>query len=246
LSYQKDSSVLYYVGCTTAYRRPEIARATLKILRKAGVNFTLLNDEVCCGSVFLRTGLTKVARELASSNLKKIGEANVDTVVTSCAGCYRTLRLDYPTLIGSVPFKVVHMVEFLSELIDSRRIGFTQNGGSALRVTYHDPCHLGRHCGLYEEPRKMLEKIPSIEFVELEWSRDKAFCCGAGGGLKALSSDLAVSVARMRLDDALNRKAQVLVSACPFCKHNLLDSAKKYNMAIDVKDITELVASQIS
>jgi len=135
LSYQKDLSVLYYVGCTTAYRRPEIARATLKILRKAGVDFTLLNDEVCCGSVFLRTGLTKVARELASSNLKKIEEANVDTVVTSCAGCYRTLRLDYPTLVGSVPFKVIHIVEFLSDLIDSGRIGFKQNDGSTLRAT---------------------------------------------------------------------------------------------------------------
>jgi len=246
LSHKKNASVLYYVGCTAAYRRPEIARATLKILKGARVDFTLLDDEICCGSVFFRTGMTDVAKELAASNLQKIGDTGVDTVVTSCAGCYRMLKLDYPMLVGSTPFRVVHIVELLSDMVESGKITFKQNSRNTVRVAYHDPCHLGRHCGIYEEPRTILEKIPGVEFVELEWAKDKSFCCGAGGGLKALSGDLAMAIARMRLDDASNRKAHVLVSACPLCKHNLLDSAKKYNLAIDVRDITELVASQIS
>lgn len=245
MGYQKDASVLYYVGCTTAYRRPEIARATLKILKKADVDFTVLNDEVCCGSVFFRTGMTDIAKELAASNLQKIGDTGVETVVTSCAGCYRTLKLDYPTLVGSVPFRIIHIVELLSDLVESGRITFKRSGRDAVRVVYHDPCHLGRHCGIYDEPRKILGKIPGVEVAELEWTKDKSFCCGAGGGLKASAGDLAMAVARMRLDDALSKEADLLVSACPFCKHNLLDSANKYNLAIGIKDITEIVAENL-
>lgn len=245
MEHLKKASVLYYVGCTAAYRRPEIAQATLKILRKAKVNFTLMNDEVCCGSVFFRTGIIEVAKELAALNLEKIGDTDVDTVVTSCSGCYKMFKLDYPTLIGSIHFKVLHIVELLLNLIESGDITFKKNTGSKLRVSYHDPCHLGRHCGIYEEPRKILEQIPNVEIFEMEWTKDKSFCCGAGGGLKALTSDLAVSIARRRLDDALSRKAKLMVSACPFCKHNFLDSANRYNLAIEVKDITEIVAERI-
>jgi heterodisulfide reductase subunit D len=245
MEHQKRASVLYYVGCTAAYRRPEIARATMKILRKAEVDFTLLNDEVCCGSVFIRAGIMDVAKELAASNLEKLGDAHVDTVVTSCSGCYRTFKIDYPTFVGSPPFQVLHIVELLLDLIESGSITFKKSAGSKLRVAYHDPCHLGRHCGIYEEPRRILEKIPGVEISEMEWTRDKSFCCGAGGGLKALSSDLAMSIARRRLDDALNRKAELVVSACPFCKHNLLDSANKYKLPIEVRDITEMVAENM-
>jgi len=243
---KKKPSIVYYVGCTAAYRRPEIAKATLKILRKAEVNFTLLNDEVCCGSIFFRTGIMDVAKELATLNLEKFGSVDVDTVVTSCSGCYRTFKIDYPTHVGPTPFKVLHMVEFLSDLIESGDIAFKKNGGNRLRVSYHDPCHLGRHCGIYDEPRKILKKIPGVELLEMEWNRDKSFCCGAGAGLKALSNDLAISIARRRLDDALSREAKLMVSACPFCKHNLLDSANKYNLPIEVKDITEIVAERLA
>jgi heterodisulfide reductase subunit D len=238
--------LLYYVGCTTAYRRPEIARATLKILRKSGVNFKLLKDEICCGSVFFRAGITEMAKELATSNIKKIGDADVDTVVTSCAGCYRMLKFDYPVLIGSQPFKIIHIVELLLDLIESGNLRFKKEGGHTVRVAYHDPCHLGRHGGIYEEPRKILEKIPNVELSEMEWTRDNAFCCGAGGGLKALSNDLAMSIAKRRLDDALSVKAKYMVSACPFCKYNLLDSATRYNLPIEVKDLTEIVAENLS
>jgi heterodisulfide reductase subunit D len=242
---RRKMKLLYYVGCTTAYRRPEIARATLKILRKSGVNFKLLKDETCCGSVFFRAGITEMAKELAAKNMKRIGDADVDTIVTSCAGCYRMLKLDYPVVLGSQPFNVIHTVELLSELIESGNLRF-KDRGNTVRVAYHDPCHLGRHGGIYEEPRKILEAIPNVELSEMEWTRDNAFCCGAGGGLKALSNDLAMSIAKRRLDDALNMKAKYIVSACPFCKHNLLDSAVKYNLPIEVKDLTEIVAENLS
>jgi len=240
----KKASTLYFVGCTTAYRRPEIARATLKILRKAMVDFTIMNDEICCGSVFFRAGITDLAKELAASNLENIRKTDADTVITSCAGCYRMLKLDYPTLLSPIDFKVLHTVEFLSSLIESGDVKFETK--SKLKVSYHDPCHLGKHCGIYEEPRKILEKIPNTEMAEMEWTRDKSFCCGAGAGLKALAEDLAISIARRRLDDAVGRGAEVIVSACPFCKHNLLDSARKYNVKIEVKDIAEIVAERIA
>jgi len=243
LALPKKSPILYFVGCTSAYRRTEIARATLKILRKAKVDFTMMNDEICCGSVFFRTGIIDLAKELAASNLENIKKTDADTVVTSCAGCYRMLKLDYPTFISPIDFKVLHTVELLSSLIESGDIKFKTK--SKLKVSYHDPCHLGRHCGIYEEPRRILEKIPNIELVEMEWIKDKSFCCGAGAGLKALAEDLATSIARRRLDDALGKGAGVIVSACPFCKHNLLDSANKYNLKIEVKDVAEIVAERI-
>jgi len=244
LKFPKKAPTLYFVGCTTAYRRPEIARATLKILKKAKVDFTVMNDEICCGSVFFRAGLTDFAIELAKSNLENIRKTGADTVITSCAGCYRMIKLDYPTLLGPINFKVLHTVELLSNLIKSGDIKFETK--DKLKVSYHDPCHLGRHCGIYEEPRKTLEKIPNTEIVEMEWAKDKSYCCGAGAGLKALAEDLAVSIARKRLDDAVGRGAEVIVSACPFCKHNLLDSARKYNVKIEVKDIAEIVAERIA
>jgi len=243
LGLPKKAPILYFVGCTTAYRRSEIAQATLKNLRKAKVDFTILNDEKCCGSVFLRTGIADLAKELATSNVESIRKTGADTVVTSCAGCYRMLKLDYPKLVGAIDFKVLHTVELLPSLIQSGDFKF--KGENKLRVAYHDPCHLGRHCGIYEEPRKTLQMIPNLELVEMEWVKDKSFCCGAGGGLKALAGDLAMSVARKRLDDAIGRGAEVIASACPFCKHNLLDSANKYNLNIAVKDIAEIVAERI-
>lgn len=239
----KTAPILYFVGCTSAYRRTEIAQATLQILRKAKVNFTMLNDEICCGSVFFRAGITDFAKELASSNLESIRKTDADTVVTSCAGCYRMLKLDYPKLLSPTDFKVLHTVELLSSLIEYGALKF--KNGSKIKASYHDPCHLGRHCGIYEEPRKILEKIPNLELVEMEWIKDKSFCCGAGAGLKALAEDLATSVARKRLDDAIGRGAEVIVSACPFCKHNLLDSACKYNLKIEIKDIAEIVAERV-
>jgi len=243
LKLPKKAPVLYFVGCTSAYRLSEIAQATLKILRKAKVDFTILNDEICCGSVFFRTGIIDLAKELATSNAENIRETGAETVITSCPGCYRMFKLDYPKLLGSIDFKVLHTVEFLLSLIESS--DFKLKAGRKLRVSYHDPCHLGRHCGIYEEPRKILERIPNLELVEMEWVKDKSFCCGAGAGLKALAGDLAMSVARKRLDDAIGRGAEVMVSACPFCKHNLLDSARKYNLNIEVKDIAEVVAERI-
>jgi len=243
LNLPKKAPNLYFVGCTSAYRRGEIAQATLKILRKANVDFTILNDEKCCGSVFFRAGIMDLAKEFAASNVKSIRETDADTVVTSCAGCYRMLKLDYPKQVSPIDFKVLHTVEFLPGLIESGDFKFKD--GSKLKVSYHDPCHLGRHFGIYEEPRKILEAIPNVELVEMEWIKDKSYCCGAGGGLKALAGDLAVSIARKRLDDAIGRGAEVIVSACPFCKHNLLDSASKYNLKIEVKDISEIVAERI-
>jgi len=243
LALPKKAPILYFVGCTSGYRRTEIARATLKILRKAKVDFTVMNDEMCCGSVFFRTGIIDLVKELAASNLENIRGTDADTVVTSCAGCYRMLKLDYPTFISPINFNVLHTVELLSSLIESGDVKFKTK--SKRKVSYHDPCHLGRHCGIYEEPRKILEKIPNIKMVEMEWVKDKSFCCGAGAGLKALAGDLAMSIARRRLDDALGKGAEVIVSACPFCKHNLLDAANKYNLKIEVKDMAEIVAERI-
>ncbi|MBA5942348.1 MAG: hypothetical protein H0M93_03355 [Methanophagales archaeon] len=256
---EKERPILYFAGCTALYRQTEIAHATVKIMRSAGIDLTIMNEEVCCGSVFFRTGFIDLAKELAVKNIAKIRETGAKTLLTSCAGCYQMLKSDYASFIEGelVDFEVeiFHIVQLLSRLIESRDLKFTAEGGAGaeagarselkVKVSYHDPCHLGRGCEIYEEPRKILEQIPDIELVEMEWIKDKSYCCGSGAGLRALSEGLAVSVARRRLDDAVNKGAEVIVSACPFCKHNLSDSAMKYGIKIDVKDITEIVAERI-
>jgi len=253
----KEGPILYFAGCTALYRRTEIAHATVKIMRSAGLNLRMMNEEVCCGSVFFRTGFIDLAKELAIKNIVKIRETGAKTLLTSCAGCYQMLKYNYASFIDEdeeeidSEVEIIHTVELISRLIDSRDLKFVREKGagatgeSTMKVSYHDPCHLGRGCKIYEEPRKILLQIPDIELVEMEWIKDKSFCCGSGAGLRALSEDLAVSVARRRLDDAISTGAEVIVSACPFCKHNLNDSAMKYGIKIDVKDITEIVAERI-
>lgn len=148
----EKTDIAYFIGCTTAYRRPEIAEATVRILNAAGVDFiTLHPEEWCCGSPALRVGRRDLFLESARHNVEATRRAGVTRVVTSCAGCYRALSQDYPMFVGEIPFKVVHTSELMAELIKEGRLKLLKEVPET--VTYHDPCHLGRHAGIYEQPR---------------------------------------------------------------------------------------------
>ena len=226
------AKVVYFVGCTTAYRRRELAEATTSLLRKLGVEFKLIRGEVCCGSPLLRLGNVELARELAERNLKAIEEEGAETVVFSCAGCYRAFKLDYPKLVGEVPFKLVHVATLLSKA--------PQLGQLKAKVTYHDPCHLGRHLGEYDPPRQALLKIRGLELVEMKRIRKYSYCCGAGGGVKGLYPSVALKLAERRLMEAAETGAEVLATACPFCKHNLAEAASRLKLPLQVLDVVEL------
>ncbi|MHA1593887.1 MAG: (Fe-S)-binding protein [Candidatus Baldrarchaeia archaeon] len=235
--------IVYFVGCTSSYRQTEIAIATVRILSALGVKFTILPDEWCCGSPLLRTGQTDIVRDLAKHNVKLIHSLGVKEIVTSCAGCYRTFRIDYPRKLRVYPrFRILHITEFLEREIKKGRLKFENK--LDLKVTYHDPCHLARHAKIFDPPRTVLKSL-GVELIEMKRTRENAFCCGAGGGVKSGYPDFALKTAYRRLEDALKTNASVLVSSCPFCKRNLKDASEHYGVQLEVLDITELVAKAL-
>ncbi|MHA1813605.1 MAG: (Fe-S)-binding protein [Candidatus Thorarchaeota archaeon] len=237
--------LLYFVGCMATYRLPSIAEATIKTLKHAGVDFTLLGeDEWCCGSVALRTGHVKETEELARHNVDAIKATGADRVVTACAGCFRTLSVDYPRILGiEMPFEVVHFPVLLKELIDEGRLKFPDS--EEIRVTYHDPCHIGRHMGIYDEPREAIDSIPGVSRVEMFHNRETASCCGAGGGVRSTHRSLARGAADLRVLEAEETGADVLTTACPFCTFNLRESVERNGNKIEMLDLPEFVARRL-
>lgn len=163
-------------------------------------------------------------------------------MVYSCSGCYRTSLLNWPKYYGrGLPFQPLHTTQLLAQDIRSGRLKFKKKFKKT--ATYHDPCHLGRHIGLFEEPRYILESIPGLKLVEMERNRENSRCCGAGGGMKSLYDPTATSIAIDRLGEAVDTGAEVLVTPCVFCKLNFLDGTKQLGKKIDVQTIEELVAN---
>jgi heterodisulfide reductase subunit D len=239
---KEKCDVLYFVGCTAAYdpNIRDMALNTARVLASAKVDFgTLGNEEGCCGSTLLRTGLTESARKTVERNLEKFEKAGASTIVTSCAGCYKTLRQDYPK-IGRVRARVVHITEMVSDLIDQGRLRFEEKGERT--VTYHDPCHLGRHNGLYDAPRRIIRSIPGIKLLEMDRTRDEARCCGAGGGVKTAFPELAQKISQLRIDDAERTGADTLVTSCPFCLQSLLSGIELKRSGLKMVDLMELVS----
>jgi len=240
----KKSDTAYFIGCTAAYRRPEIAEATVRVLNVAEVDFMLLHpEEWCCGSPALRIGRRDLFYELAKHNLEAIVKAGVTKVVTSCAGCYRSLGKDYKEFFGDLPFKVVHMSELIAELVKNGSLRLDKEIPKV--VTYHDPCHLGRHMGIFEPPREVLRSIPAVKFVEMPRNRENALCCGAGGGVKAGFPDFARQAALERLMEAEKIGATTIVSACPFCAHNFKDVIREQKLPLEFYDLTEFILKSI-
>jgi Fe-S oxidoreductase len=265
-----NAKVLYYVGCTSSYRRKEMAISAARILNAAQVPFNILReDEFCCGSPVLRTGDIKTFKEFLNKNLDIIESKGIETVLFSCAGCYDTFKVDYP-LYRKYKFNVLHIVEFIDELLEKGQLKLTNE--VPLTVTYHDPCHLGRNAeryeewdgdkvdlmplvsiyvppkpkrtgsgGIYEAPRNILKKIPGLKFVEMERIREYSYCCGAGAGVKSAFPEFALKTAITRIQEAADTNAEILTSACPFCSTNLKDAINENGSKLRFYDINELV-----
>jgi heterodisulfide reductase subunit D len=241
-----NDNIIYFTGCMAAYRTQEIAKTTIQLLKKAGVKFQLLGgDEWCCGSVLLRTGNVKLAREMMDHNLETFKNAGASTVVTSCAGCYRTISKDYPKLSESeLEFNIIQTSELLKQLIDEGKLKFqpVKNPDGNIKITYHDPCHLGRHMDVYNPPRDVLKALPNVELVEMTRNRENARCCGYGGGVASADKELAQKMSDTRVNDAIETGAEILTSACPFCTFSLREAAERNKTNIEVIDLTEVVA----
>jgi Fe-S oxidoreductase len=246
LSLPEKADIVYYVGCTASYRQHNVANATVNILKKGGINFTTLGlDEWCCGSPTLRIGARDLAEKLAKHNVEAIKKRGAKQVITSCAGCFRTMKLDYPEMVGELGFEVIHTTQFLHKLLKEGK--FPLKIENKLKVTYHDPCHMSRHFAhirkapVHDEPRELLKSIPGIELVEMPRTKLNAFCCGAGGGVRSANPDISLELAAERVREAEATGASALVSSCPFCYRNLSDAAKNINSQLKIYDVTELL-----
>jgi len=240
---KKGAELLYFVGCTASYdsNLREIAINTTNILNALELNWGFLaNQEKCCGSVLLRMGDREFER-IASENIKMFNELGIKTLVTSCAGCFKTIRQDYPK-IGDLNFEVIPIATLLVRLIKEGKIKF--NKRLNLKVTYHDPCHMGRACGEYDDPREVLKALSEVgvEFVEMERIRENSRCCGAGGGLKAGYPDIQQKMTQERVKDAERTGATDLISTCPFCYQGLQKEIIAMDSMIRMRDLVELVA----
>ena len=221
--------LLYFRGCTAREKLNSISKATERILKIAKINYETLEDEQCCGSVLLRTGFVDDAIEQMNGNLK---DFEGKTIVTSCSGCYKTLKEDYKKYLG-VDLKVIHISQLLEQLIKENKINL--KGNKDLKVTYHDSCHLGRHAGEYEAPRNVIQSISNL--VEMENNKENARCCGSGGGVKSAYGELSNSIAQLRIKEAEDTDADLMVSACPFCKLNLSQNSDN----LEILDLSEFV-----
>ncbi len=236
-------STIYFPGCTATYRMTQISEAAVKIMKKGGVEFTVLGeDEWCCGSVMLRTGNKPEALELIEHNLEALEKAGADRVVTTCSGCYKTISHDYKEEKGELDFEVVHLPALVKELLDQGKLKFKP---SDAKVTYHDPCHLGRHMGMFDIPREVIKAVPGIELVEMARSREFARCCGAGGGMLSGNKEISNAIGQDRINEAAATGASILTTPCPFCTLHLLAQAKEAGLDIRVLDFSEFVLENL-
>ncbi len=238
-----DSNVLFYAGCTGPYKVPEIVTSAVKILNSAGVRFnTMGDDEWDCGSTLFRTGQWELAKECMEYNLNKWKEMGIKTIVTHCAGCYRAFNKDYPKWSEEMEeFEVLHLSEYIKNLMDEGKLKIKEKVQD-VRVTYHDPCHLAKHCGVYDAPREVLKAIyPNL--IEMHPTREHAFCCGAAGGMKTYDNELAVKMGTGQLVKARETEAEILVTACPFCVENLREAndslGDPFKEVIDLAEVVE-------
>ncbi len=245
-TFTEGMELLYFPGCYLAYdpRLKKVARATAKILNLAGVDFGILGSrEVCCGESIRKTGNEELFKSLAKENIKTFIDGGVKKILVSSPHCYQTFKNEYPEFM--VNFEVVHISQFLFELIRSGKLELKKEYEK--KVTYHDPCYLGRYNNTYDEPREVLKKVPGLELIEMADSREDSLCCGGGGGRIWMETPKGERFSDLRLEQAVGVGAEVLVTACPYCISNFEDSALNWEDGdpAQIKDITEIIAEVI-
>lgn len=243
-----EADVLYYVGCTATFdkRLWGMTRAVVKVLAKAGIKVGVLGkEEKCCGGTVRGVGHPEILEELAEQNVEDFNNAGVDTVIFSCPGCLNTIKNTYKAEgMKEIKPEMVHVVQYVADLIKDGKLKFDKEVKRV--VTYHDPCHLGKHCEVFDAPREILEAIPGLDFREMQFIRKDSWCCGAGGGVKTAYPERATELAVNRLGQAEETEADTICSACSFCYQNLLDGlVAKKDSKMEMKDVMELAAEAI-
>ncbi len=241
-TFKEGMEVLYFVGCYLSYdpRMKKVAVATANILNSAGVDFGILaSQENCCGESIRKIGSEEVFKRLARENIKTFIDNGVKKIIVSSPHCYHTFKNEYPEFM--VNFEVVHMSQYLGELIDEGRLEL--KGEFPKKVTFHDPCYLGRHNDIFDEPRDLLNQVAGLELVEMEDFGKHSLCCGGGGGRIWMDTPQEERFSDLRLKQAQETGAQILATSCPYCITNFEESRLnlEYEDILEIKDITEII-----
>ncbi len=235
---ERASDTLLYLGCLPSYLVKESAAASYLLLKKAGIHFRILKDEGCCGVYLYDSGRRDLAEKLFKENVTRFQEQGIKRIIVPCAGCYICFKHYYPALLGGFDIEVYHIVDIIKNLIESRAIELKAR---EIKMSYHDPCRLGRKEGKYEEPRRILQACGAT-IIEMEKNRENAPCCGAGGGIRSIFRDLSLALAVKALELA---KTDTIVSSCPFCIFNLRWAARKKGLDRKIRHISEIVLESL-
>ena len=241
-TYTEEMEILYFPGCYPSYdpRSKKVARATAGILNAAGVEYGILgSQENCCGESIRKTGDEELFKRLAKENIKTFIDNGVRKILVSSPHCYHTFKNEYPEFM--VHFEVIHITQYLFELLREGRIKLS--GQYPKKIAYHDPCYLGRHNGVFDEPREVLTQTPGLELLELPECGMDSLCCGGGGGRIWMETPKEERFSDIRLQQAMDVGAEVLVTACPYCITNFEDSRLTLDVTekLEVKDVTEII-----
>ncbi|HHS13505.1 MAG TPA: (Fe-S)-binding protein [bacterium] len=238
----ESADLLYFVCCTASYdpRVQNLTRAMVKVLRGADIRFAVLgNAETCCANEMGELGEKGLFEMIRDSNVELFRKYSFPLMMTTSPHCFHTFVNDYPKM----PFEVVHYTQLMSRLINEEQLKFT--GELAKKVTYHDPCFLGKQNRIFDEPRHILRSIPGLEYLEMDRSRERSLCCEGGGGRMWMESEgSGERLAEVRVKDAVSMGSEILATACPFCLLTLEDAVKTTGNEdrIQVRDIVELMA----
>jgi len=230
----KTTNVLFYPGCLSKFVLKAETENYKKILTKLGIDFIILPNELCCGSPVRNAGYEQEATKLARKNFELFKQHNIKKIITNCPACFKTLSKDYKEMISDWNIEVEHISLTILNNLKEKDIVNHKAG----RITYHDPCHLGRHSGIYNAPRDILN-ILGYEVVEMMHTKENALCCGAGAGLRVNNPKLADKIVKKRIEEAKDTQASKLITTCPLCFSHLS------NPDIEVEEFSVVVADAL-
>ncbi len=235
---QDTADIVYFTGCVSSFYplAQQIPVALAEIFQIADVNFTLLGqDEWCCGFPLLGAGLDALVEDFINHNMAMVEQKAANTVVFSCPSCYRMWQERYPY---RGKFSIAHTTEFLLRLVRENRLNFK---GSPMKVTYHDPCDLGRGAREFENARLLIQSVPEVELIELENNRENCRCCGGGGNLEMIDAALSAKITERKIKEILATGAQAVITSCQQCVRTITTWVRRNEVPIQVFDITRFI-----
>ena len=245
--YKSDAPLAYFPGCVfgESFKQPSIANSMISILKFLGQPFQVLTDGWCCGYPSFISGDTAWATTNAQLVSKRLSELKVKRLIVSCAWGFRMFSREYPRLLGrSLGVKVLHSAEFLHQELQAGRLQLLKPW--KVVATYHDPCQLGRRCGVYKSPRELVAGIPELKLVEMLENHEQSLCSGGGGGVASAYPELGDAIAMTRIKQAEDVGAQVILTACPYCRRSLQRGITSAGSKIEVIDLVEATAKALN